>query len=73
MSVMGAIPRLLDKQIIKLVGTWTKGGGSYQWTQLGYTVATLVTSQLPTFEAVTGPPVERQEKSTEEQGNKPVP
>ena len=56
---LAAIPRLLDKNLIKLVGTWTEGGGSYQWTPLGYTVAQLALSGLPQFAGIKMPPPEQ--------------
>ncbi len=46
---MSAIPRLLDKKLIQLVGTWQAGGGGYLWTQLGFTVADAVLNQVPTL------------------------
>jgi hypothetical protein len=37
--LMSAIPRLLDKEIIKVTGLNQHGEPVYQWTQLGYVVA----------------------------------
>jgi hypothetical protein len=47
---MAAIPRLFDKQMIRLVGEWTSGGGAFQWTTLGFQVAQHVLKGLPAFE-----------------------
>lgn len=56
---MAAIPRLFDKQMIRLVGEWTSGGGVFQWTPLGFQVAQLVLKDLPALEpAQTVVPIE---------------
>lgn len=52
---MAAIPRLCDKQLIRLCGTWTTGGGAFEWTTLGYSVAQFVLKHLPSLEAIAEP------------------
>jgi hypothetical protein len=44
-----ALPRLCDKNVIRLVAKWEGGGAAYQWTELGYSVATLVTKHIPSL------------------------
>jgi len=46
---MAAIPRLLDKQLIKVVGQFDKGHPAYHPTPLGLVVIKLVESGLPSF------------------------
>jgi hypothetical protein len=41
-----AMPRLCDKNVIRLVAKWEDGGAAYQWTELGVAVATLVTKHI---------------------------
>lgn len=52
---MAAIPRLLDKQLIQLAASWSSGGGAYQWTPLGFQVAQIVKTRLPTVEPAKPP------------------
>jgi len=59
-SMLG-IPRLLDKQIIRLVGTWQEGGGAYTWTQLGYVVAQAVLKHIPTLQGTKQVPDQKHE------------
>lgn len=44
---LAAIPRLLDKQLIKLVGQFEEGHPAYTFTQLGFVVANLVKDGVP--------------------------
>jgi hypothetical protein len=46
-----SIPRLLDKQLIRVVGQFEAGFPAYQPTPLGYVVAKLVEAGLPTLKA----------------------
>ena len=46
---MVSIPRLLDKQLIRVVGLFKEGYPAYQPTPLGYIVANLVKSGLRMF------------------------
>ena len=48
---MAAIPRLLDKGVIKLAGRFLEGHPAYQLTPLGYIVAKHIQSGLPEFKA----------------------
>jgi hypothetical protein len=48
---MASIPRLLDKQLIKVVGEFEDGPPAYHPTPLGHTVAQLVKSGLRKFKA----------------------
>jgi hypothetical protein len=52
---MSGIPRLCEKQLIRLVGTWTTGGASFQWTPIGYAITQLVIHQLPAIEGTMYP------------------
>ena len=63
---MGAIPRLLDKQVIQLVGTWDGGGGAYMWTQLGYIVVQAVLNKIPTLQGTKEPPPQTESSKTEQ-------
>ena len=46
-----SIPRLLDKQLIRVVCEFEEGYPGYQPTPLGYVVAKLVSGSLPRFKA----------------------
>jgi hypothetical protein len=48
---MVAIPRLLDKGVIQLVGRFNQGHPAYQLTQLGFVVAQMANSGLREFRA----------------------
>jgi len=49
--LMASIPRLLDKQLIKVEGEFEEGHPAYQLTPLGRIVAQLVKSRLRKFQA----------------------
>lgn len=65
---MAAIPRLLDKQLIKVVGQFEKGHPAYHPTPLGKVVAKLVESGLRSFKP-NGPKSDSGEN--DKQGQKP--
>ena len=52
---MASIPRLLDKQLIKVVGEFEEGHPAYSWTPIGAEVGKLIKAGLPKFKADSPP------------------
>ena len=49
LPVMMVVPRLLEKKILRLAGTFESGAPAYLWTQLGFEVKNRIELGLPTY------------------------
>ena len=52
-SQMAALPRLLDKQMIRVAGMFEEGQPAYQFTPLGHLIAQIAVTGLPRIKAET--------------------